>query len=52
MQKQGRLQAMAVKEELPVVKVVLLRRSGVPLTPAAEAMAKLIRRRANTISRG
>ena len=52
MQKQGRLQAMAVKEELPVVKVVLMRRSGVPLTPAAEAMAKLIRRRANTISRG
>ncbi len=52
MEKQGRLQALTIKEELPVVKVVLMRRSGVPLTPAAEAMAKLIRRRANTISRG
>lgn len=51
MQKQGRLLALTIKEELPVVKVVLLRRSGVPLTPAAEAMAKLIRRRANTISK-
>lgn len=50
LEKQGRLQALSIREELPVVKVVLLARSGVPLTPAAEAMAKLIRRRANTIS--
>lgn len=52
MERQGRLQALPIREQLPVVRVVLLRRSAVPLTPAAEAMAKLIRRRANTISRG
>ncbi len=52
MEARGRLQALPIQEELPVVKVVLMSRSGVPLTPAAEAMAKLIRRRAITISRG
>lgn len=51
-ERQGRLQTLPIREKLPVVKVVLLRRSGVPLTPAAEAMARLIRRRADTISRG
>ena len=52
MEKQGRLKALAIKEELPAVKVVLLRRSGVPLTPAAEALAQMFRRRANTMTRG
>ena len=50
LQRQDRLTILAVKGQLPVVKVVLLRRAGVPLTPAAEAMAALIRRRANTFS--
>lgn len=50
-ERQQRLQAIAICEQLPVVKVVLLRRAGVPLTPAAEALATLIRRRANAISR-
>lgn len=51
-ERKERLQPLPLKEELPVVKVVLFKRAGVPLTPAAEAMAKLIRRRANTLSRG
>ena len=46
------LRALPIDLDLPAIKVVLLRRAGVPLTPAAEALATLIRRRANTISRG
>lgn len=49
--KQQRLQVVALSEQLPMLSVALIRRAGVPLTPAAEAMATLVRRRANTISR-
>ncbi len=47
-----RLRALSLSVQLPSVKVLLLRRPGVPLTPAAEALATYIRRRANAIGRG
>ena len=50
LERDGRLKALAVSIDLPTIKVVLLRRAGVPLTPAAEALATLIRRRANTLA--
>lgn len=50
MEKSNRLQALAVTVPMPAIKVVLMRRAGVPLTPAAEALAVLVRRRANTIA--
>lgn len=50
-QMRDRFRALPVPIQLPTIKVVLLRRPGVPLTPAAEALATHIRRRANTISR-
>lgn len=51
LQGQKRLDALPIRERLPIISVVLLRRVGVPLTPAAEALATLVRRRANTLAK-
>lgn len=51
LERQQRIRALPIREQLPRVKVVLLRRAGVPLTPAAEALATQIRRRAGALSR-
>lgn len=51
METTGRLRTLQVSIELPTVKVSLLRRAGIPLTPAAEALAALIRLRANAITK-
>ncbi len=50
LERRQRLRALPIGEKLPTVKVVLLRRAGVPLTPAAEALASLIRKRAGAFA--
>jgi DNA-binding transcriptional LysR family regulator len=47
----GALSPISVKERLPAPTMVLVRRAGLPLTPAAEFLADLIRRKAPDVLR-
>lgn len=51
LQAQKRLQAIELEDELPKSRIALSKRSTIPLSPAAQHLSTLIRRRASALAR-